>query len=1320
MDKRLSDKISEKQDIVHQLREDEKRGTFINNTSQSCSGMRDAQQGFAESKDDFFNSIKSNDDSQFKMIDEQEEMLYHSVVELFPDGIFVLDLKGIIQSCNASAVTLLGYSKEELIGKKIFDIGKFDETGIETYLNIFDSIIQGNIIDPFELKLQKKDKTLFTAEIRARVLTQNDKKIGIQVIARKINDIKIQEEKVKECKVSFQRIFSIIPDMISVHDKEMNIIYSNWKGFADIPEEKRILNTKCYNTYRGLDQICPDCNAGTVLNAKESIQKELELPEGVWVDLRVLPLVDENNDVELFVEWVRDITERKEVERKLQKIFDMSSDLICEADINTDTFTKINPAFTHVLGYSEEELLSKTFLDFVHPDDKKYTIQVIDEQLQKGEKVLTFINRYRCKDGSYVWLDWNSHPVPEEGFTYAIARDITAKKQAEIALKEREENYRRIFEMSPTGITTADKNGRIIDINQSGADITGHLREELIGKSYKKLHFIDNKMMLKIFKDLPKLLRGKSLGPLEIDVVDKEGNDHILEVRISPIHASGRFHGTQTTMHDVTEQRNAIKELRNSEEKYHTLFETMAEGVVYQDANGDIISANPAAEQILGLTLSQMQKRTSMDPRWKAVDKDKHELPGENHPAMMALQTGEKVTDFQMGIFNPEKNDYVWMIVNSVPQYMDGSDKPSQVYSTFLDVTDRVNAERKLKETLKATTDGIWIWNFKTNTLFFSDRYYRMLGYQPQEFKATFDNWINLIHPDDKEHALAVAQDYLKKKPDVYENSFRLKTKQGDYRWMRAKARVVQRDENGEAIRMIGNHEDITEKKEAEIKSKENEEKLKNLLKSSSEFIWQVDENSVYTYVSDGAVDVIEYEKAEIIGKTPFDFMDSSEAERVGKIFSEIAQKKEKIIRLEDIMVSKTGKHVIFETDAMPLFNKNNMLIGYFGICRDITDRKKIENTVIENEKKFRHIVNNIREVLYVYDPQIDKFLFVSPSFEKMWEMPVERVLDDPLAYTKVVHPDDQEAFWEAVRREHEEGDYLNLEYRIVMDDDRIKWIWSRNFPVSDEHTTVGISEDITESKKQQHELQRFNEKLEDEVAERTKEIEHLLQQKDDFINQLGHDLKNPLGPFLQLLPVLENHVSTEKDKHLVKVLNRNANYMRNLVKKTIDLAKLNSSKTQFSFEDVSLSDLVNEVIAVNSSLFDNHDVVVENNVSSDCLVHADALHVEEVFTNLFNNAVKYSEDKRWIGIDAVMKDDFVLVSVRDKGVGISEEQLPFLFDEYYKADSSRHDFDSSGLGLSICKRIVEKHGGQIWAESSGIGNGSAFYFTLPISNKGT
>jgi PAS domain S-box-containing protein len=178
-------------------------------------------------------------------------MLYHSVVELFPDDIFVLDLKGIIQSCNAAAVTLLGYSKKKLIGHKFSEMGKYDEKGIATYLNNFDSIIQDNIINPFDLKLQKKDGTLFTAEIRTRLLTQNGKKFGVQVITRKILDIKIQDRKIKESKDSLQRIFSIIPDVISVHDPEMNIIYSNWKGFTDIPEDKRILNTKCYKTSGG-------------------------------------------------------------------------------------------------------------------------------------------------------------------------------------------------------------------------------------------------------------------------------------------------------------------------------------------------------------------------------------------------------------------------------------------------------------------------------------------------------------------------------------------------------------------------------------------------------------------------------------------------------------------------------------------------------------------------------------------------------------------------------------------------------------------------------------------------------------------------------------------------------------------------------------------------------------------------------------------------------------------------------------------------------------------------------------------------------------
>lgn len=139
------------------------------------------------------------------------------------------------------------------------------------------------------------------------------------------------------------------------------------------------------------------------------------------------------------------------------------------------------------------------------------------------------------------------------------------------------------------------------------------------------------------------------------------------------------------------------------------------------------------------------------------------------------------------------------------------------------DITERKTAEEslrwsedELRLTLDATTDGIWKWDFKTNQMYFSPKYYTMLGYEPDEFPATYESWVDLIHPEDLEPALQVARQYLETKPDLYENEFRLRTKSGEYRWIQAQARIVERDADGEAIRMIGNHQDITEKRFAE------------------------------------------------------------------------------------------------------------------------------------------------------------------------------------------------------------------------------------------------------------------------------------------------------------------------------------------------------------------------------------------------------------------------------------------------------------------------------------------------------------------------
>jgi len=156
-------------------------------------------------------------------------------------------------------------------------------------------------------------------------------------------------------------------------------------------------------------------------------------------------------------------------------------------------------------------------------------------------------------------------------------------------------------------------------------------------------------------------------------------------------------HLRQAVGRNITERKRAEAALRESEEKYRILFQTMAQGVVYQSADGKILSANPAAGRILGLTLDEMQGRTSIDPRWRAIHEDGSDFPGQTHPAMVALQTGREVRDVVMGIYNPRTESQVWINVNAVPRIEPGDDKPCQVYTTFDDITGRKRAEEETR-----------------------------------------------------------------------------------------------------------------------------------------------------------------------------------------------------------------------------------------------------------------------------------------------------------------------------------------------------------------------------------------------------------------------------------------------------------------------------------------------------------------------------------------------------------------------------------------------------------------------------------------------
>jgi len=443
------------------------------------------------------------------------------------------------------------------------------------------------------------------------------------------------------------------------------------------------------------------------------------------------------------------------------------------------------------------------------------------------------------------------------------------------------------------------------------------------------------------------------------------------------------------------------------------------------------------------------------------------------------------------------------------------------------------------------------------------------------------------------------------------------------------------------------------------------------------------------------------------------------------KIRAENVRQKGMKYRLETKLVRKYQGFFDAELSLCVLKDNTENIVGSIGIIKDITKLKKTEKKLKESEEKFRRFYENAPVPYHTLSP----YGFITDVNEKWCQI---------LGYSKkeaigktifdfIVEEERESAklsFKDKISSkkfyvEGHERKFLTKasEERTFMINDFLSYDESNNV-----NSIYTIIEDITGCKKTEKEyhekLEILNEKLEKKVQERTAEIKQLLEQKDEFINQLGHDLKTPLTPLVSLLPILEKTEGDPKSKEILEVLVRNVNYIKNLVIKTIELARLNKDSTVFDLKDLNLWEEAENAIQDQKYRWDEKGLKVKNKINENILVKADKLQLGELFYNLINNAVKYTTYGGNITIDAHSDGDFVTVSIMDSGIGINDEQIKYVFNEFYKADHSRHDFSSVGLGLSICKRIVEKHRGKIWVESPGIGKGSTFYFTLRISNK--
>ena len=267
------------------------------------------------------------------------------------------------------------------------------------------------------------------------------------------------------------------------------------------------------------------------------------------------------------------------------------------------------------------------------------------------------------------------------------------------------------------------------------------------------------------------------------------------------------------------------------------------------------------------------------------------------------------------------------------------------------------------------------------------------------------------------------------------------------------------------------------------------------------------------------------------------------------------------------------------------------------------------------------------------------------------------------------------------------------------------------------------FSEDISDQKKSERELKlsqeilvSLNKNLEKLVDKKTRELKYVMKQKNEFINQLGHDLKNPLNPMINILPLLEQKENDPKTKEMIQLIDRNANYMYNLIIKMIKLAKLDSLEIKFDYEKINLKKEIQDILVNNIEVKNDKNIIIKNQIENDICIDADILHFQELIINIIDNAIKYGRENGIININCNRLDDNnIQVKITDNGIGMNDKQLQNIFNDFYKLDPSDPITKSSGLGMPICQRIVSKHKGKIWVESPGLGKGTSVIFTLPI-----
>jgi PAS domain S-box-containing protein len=902
-----------------------------------------------------------------------------------------------------------------------------------------------------------------------------------------------------------------------------------------------------------------------------------------------------------------------------------------------------------------------------------------------------------------------------------------------------ENKYQLILESACEGIVSYDNKGTVLEVNPAFSEITGISREEIVEKNATSLvrKFIKRRDIPKILGLVKRRLSGELIESYCIEFRGK-----ILEISSS---REGVRSLNTVIIRDITEQKRTEKELKETEERFKTLFTNAMDGIAIYDLEKDEFNhANDAFCQMSGYTLDEVKKQKIMDLH-----------PKENltHLRREFERQSKKRKTLVENIPMVRKDGSIYHVdIGSSSITIDGS---KFLLGIFRDLSERKLAEEQLRDSkeyienifnnvsnaisvidptnyhiVRANRAFLNTWNCEEKDIIgkpcYSITHDRSAPCEPPDDPCPLQETIRTGEPDREEHIHRTCRG-LEKHFEVA--TFPLK------------------NERGEIERVIHTSHDVTERKKAEEELKRSQQELSARNKIAKVFLTVPDEEvynevlmivlemmkskyGVFGYIDENGAFVVPsmtrhiWKRCNVADKT-YVFP----REEWGDSTWPHAIREKRIIYSNEPSSNVPKGHVSIQRHiSLPIIYRGQV-IGLFQVANKKTDygdrdiqqletianfiapilsarlegdrqeaaRIKAEAELRSSEERYREIFNSSSDAVLVLDLE-GNIVDVNPEACSLYGYSIEEF--GSIKLSNLIHDNNRSVFEECFRNIECEGE-LQKEVRNVRKDGSTfdTEVKLSRFYYQGKVHLLNIVRDITERKR----------------------IERL---KDEFISTVSHELRTPLTSIHGVLGLINKGTVGEMPPQTLKLLRiaeRNSVRLKNLIDDILDFQKIESGKMTFDLKPLKLKPIVETSLEENKSFGEQFNVkFILDDIMPDIKVNADSDRLKQVMDNLLSNAAKFSQPNSSVEVSVSRREDAIRIAVKDHGPGIPVKFQDKIFQKFTQVDSSMtREKGGTGLGLSIVKSIIDHHGGRIDFDTE-IGKGTTFYFELPEWNEST